>query len=156
MTINGVRLPQPYWPIENLKVSPRPTGSLSEAGKQFGSIRAKSMRPVPRFDRMFARSAPGTYLEVRPFDLDRECPAATNRFLTPGPDIVGHREHAWFDPSGPNQILRKGCLRSRGFSLAVGLHRTIVSRQLTAALADLQGPPPRRRPPPKRRTMAST
>ena len=85
------------------------------------------MQLVPRFDRRFHRSAAGGYLEVGPFDFDRDCPAATLRFLTPGPDIVRHRDDARFDPNGIKQILRKGCLRPRGFSLAVGLNWAIVS-----------------------------
>src|SRR3984957_14366140 len=84
------------------------------------------MQLVPGFNRRFDRSAAGGYLEVRPFDFHRDGPAATIRFLTPGPAIIGHRDHARFDPNGINQILREGCPRPRGFSLAVGLNRTIV------------------------------
>jgi hypothetical protein len=86
----------------------------------------KFMQLVPGFDRRFDRSAAGGCLEGRPFDFHRDGPAATIRFLTPGPDIVGHCDHAGFDPSGINEILREGCLRPRGFSLTVGLNRTIV------------------------------
>ena len=93
------------------------------------------MQLVPCFNRRFDRSAAGGYLEVRPFDFHRDGPAATIRFLAPGPNIVGHRDHAHFDPNGINQILREGCLRPRGFSLAVGLNRTIV-------LAAVFGPTP--------------
>ena len=84
------------------------------------------MQLVPGFNRSFDRSAAGGYLEVRPFEFHRNRPAATIRFLAPGPNIVGHRDHARFDPNGIKQILREGCLRPRGFSLAVGLNRTIV------------------------------
>ena len=84
------------------------------------------MQLVPCFNRRFDRSAAGGYLEARPFVFHRDGPAATIRFLTPSPDIVGHRDHARFDPNGINQILREGCLQPRGFSLAVGLNRTIV------------------------------
>ena len=84
------------------------------------------MQLVPGFDRRFDRSAAGGNLEVRPFDSHRDGPAAAIRLLTPGPNIVGHRDHARFDPSGINEILREGCLRPRGFSLTVGLNRTIV------------------------------
>ena len=79
------------------------------------------MQLFPCFDRRFDRSTARGYLEVRPFDFHRDGPAATIRFLTPSPNIVGHRDHARFDPNGINQILREGCLRPRGFSLAVGL-----------------------------------
>src|SRR4029077_20461798 len=84
------------------------------------------MQLVPCFNRRFDRSAAGGYLEVRPFDFHRDGPAATTRFLTPGPDIVGHRDHPRFYPNGINQVPREGCLRPRGFSLTVGLNRTIV------------------------------
>ena len=83
------------------------------------------MQLVPGFNRRFDRSAAGGYLEVRPFDFHSDGPAATIHFLTPGPNIVGHCDHAGFDPNGITQILREGCLRSRGFSLA-RLNRTIV------------------------------
>src|SRR5271166_3218633 len=66
------------------------------------------MQLVPCFDRRSDRSAAGGYLEVRPFDFPRDGPAATIRLLTPGPNIVGHRDHARFNPNGINQILREG------------------------------------------------
>jgi hypothetical protein len=65
------------------------------------------MQLVPRFQRRFDRSAAGGYLEVRPFDFHRDGPATTIRFLAPSPNIVGHRDHARFDPNGINQILRE-------------------------------------------------
>jgi len=46
------------------------------------------MQPLPCLNRRFDRSAAGGYLEVRPFDFHRHGPAATIRFLTPGPNIV--------------------------------------------------------------------
>ena len=100
------------------------------------------MQLVPGFNRRFDRSAAGGYLEVRPFDFHRDGPAAAIRFLAPGPNIVGHRDHARFDPSGIDQILREGCLRPRGFSLAVGLNRTIVlaARDLKVPIACLAEP----------------
>ena len=73
------------------------------------------MQLVPGFNRRFDRSAAGGYLEVRPFDFHRDGPAATIRFLTPGPNIVGHRDHARFDPNGIKQILREGCLGPEDF-----------------------------------------
>src|ERR1700733_7443266 len=93
------------------------------------------MQLVPRFDRRFDRSAAGGYLEVCPFYFHRDGPAATIRFLAPGPNIVGHRDHARFDPTGINQIFREGCLRPRGFSFTVGLNWTIV-----LAASDLKVP----------------
>ena len=84
------------------------------------------MQLVPGFDRRFDRSAAGGNLEVRPFDFHRDGPAAAIRLLTPGPDIVCHRDHAGFDLNRIDQILREGRLRPRGFSLTVGLNRTSV------------------------------
>ena len=87
----------------------------------------KFMKLRPRFNRCLYRSAARGYLEVSPFDLHCNGPAKTIRLLAPGPNIVGHRDHTRFDPSGIKQILREGCLRPRRFSLSVGLNRTIVS-----------------------------
>ena len=85
------------------------------------------MQLCPRFNRRLYRSPAGGNLEVSPFDLHCDSPAETIRFLAPGPDIVGHCHYTRFDPSGIEQILREGCLRAQGFSLSVGLNRTIVS-----------------------------
>ena len=58
------------------------------------------MQLRPRFNRRFHRSAAGGDLEVGPFDLHCNGPAKTIRFFAPGPNIVSHRDHARFDPSG--------------------------------------------------------
>jgi hypothetical protein len=85
------------------------------------------MELFPGFDPRFDRSAASGYLKVGPFDLHRDCPATGVRFFAPGPHVVSHRAHAGLDWNGINQVLREGCLRPRGFSLAVGLNRTLVS-----------------------------
>jgi hypothetical protein len=79
-----------------------------------------------RFNRPFYRSTARRYLEVSPFDLHCNGTTKTIRFLAPSPNIVGHRDHARFDPGWIDQILREGRLRPRRFSLSVGLNRTIV------------------------------
>src|ERR1700719_3576823 len=84
------------------------------------------MQLVPGFDRRFDRSAAGGYLEVRPFDFHRDGPAATIRFLTPGPDIVSHRDHAGLDLNGIYQVLRESRLRPRRLSFPVRLNQPVV------------------------------
>ena len=84
------------------------------------------MQLRPRLNRRFYRPAAGGYLEVSPFNLHCNGPTKTIRFLAPSPNIVGHRDHAGFDPGRIDQILREGRLRPGRFSLSVGLNRTIV------------------------------
>ena len=77
----GVQLPHPYWATENSRARRRPTGSLFEAGKQSNQLeKGKFMQLVSRFNRCFHRSAAGGYLEVGPFDFDRDRPAAQSPF----------------------------------------------------------------------------
>ncbi len=52
------------------------------------------------------------HLGARPFDLHRDGPTATIRFLAQGQDVVGHCGHARFDPNGINQSRSSG-LRHR-------------------------------------------
>jgi len=85
------------------------------------------MQLRPRFKGRFYRPAARGYLEVSPFDLHCNGPTKTIRFLAPAPNVVGHRDHASFDPSRIKQIVREGCLRPRRLSLSVGLNWTIVS-----------------------------
>lgn len=59
---------------------------------------------LPRLDRLFHRPAAGGNLKVSPFDLDRNGPATSIRFLTPGPDVVSHRDNSGFDLNGINQV----------------------------------------------------
>jgi hypothetical protein len=50
---------------------------------------------------------PSRQLKVGPFDLHRDGPTARVRFLAPGPDIVGHRNHSRLDLNGIGQVLWK-------------------------------------------------
>ena len=71
----------------------------------------KFMQFRPRFNRRFYRSAAGGYLEVSPFDLHCNGPTERIRFLAPGPNIVGHRDHGRLDLNGINQILGESRFR---------------------------------------------
>ena len=51
-------------------------------------------------DRHFHRPAAGRNPEVGPFNLHRDRPATSVRSLAPGPDVVGHGDHAGFDLNG--------------------------------------------------------
>ena len=109
---------------ENWTESRQRIESPSGSEKQIGSIGGQLR---PRFNLRFYRSAAGGYLEVSPYDLHCDGPTKTIRFFTPGPNIVGHRDHPRFDPNGTDQILREGRFRPRRLSFSVGLNRTIVS-----------------------------
>jgi hypothetical protein len=63
---------------------------------------------IPGFNARFQRSAAGRYLKVRPFDFHRHCSTARIRFLAPNPDLVGHRNHARFDPGRIGEVFREG------------------------------------------------
>ena len=69
--------------------------------------RATSCSLVPCLDRRFHRSATSGQLKVGPFDLHRDGPTTRIRLLAPGPDIVGHRDHAGLDLNGISQVLRR-------------------------------------------------
>ena len=84
------------------------------------------MQLLPRLDRHFHRSATSGQLKVGPFDLHRDGPATSVRFLAPGPDIVSHRNHAGLDLNGIGQVLWKSRLRSRRLSFPVRLDRPVV------------------------------
>ena len=100
------------------------------------------MQLRPRLNRRFYRPAAGGYLEVNPFNLHCNGPTKTIRFLAPSPNIVGHRDHPRFDPSGIDQILREGRLRPRRLSLSVRSNRTIVpaTRDLKVPMAGFAEP----------------
>ena len=70
-------------------------------------VEGDCMQPMPCLDRRFHRSAPSRQLKVGPFDLHRDGPTARVRFLAPGPDIVGHRNHSRLDLNGIGQVLWK-------------------------------------------------
>ena len=70
------------------------------------------MQLLPRLDRRLHRPAAGGDLKVGPFDLHRDRPAASLRFLAPGPDVIGHRDHAGLDLNGIRQVLRESRLGS--------------------------------------------
>src|SRR6202042_938247 len=72
------------------------------------------------------RPAAGGNLKVGPLDLHRDGPATGVRFLAPGPDILGHRDHAGLDLNGIDQVLGEGRLGSRRFSLSVRLNMPVV------------------------------
>src|ERR1700722_11819716 len=84
------------------------------------------MQLLSRLDRHFHRAAASGYLKVGPFDLHRDGPATSVRFLAPGPDIVRHRNHAGLDLNGMSQVLWKSRLRSRRLAFAVRWDRPVV------------------------------
>ena len=117
-------------------------------GRQDGSdqFEGKFMQLRPRLNRRFYRPAAGGYLEVSPFNLHCNGSTKTIRFLTPSPNIVGHRDHAGFDPGRIDQILREGRLRPGRFSLSVGLNRAIVpaTRDFKVPMACFAEPRPQK------------
>ena len=129
------------WPLatESSRASRRRAGRLWAAGRQTGSGQERLHAACPWFRWSFPASASGGDLKVGPFDLHRDGPTARIRSLAPGPDLVGHRDHARFDPSRIGEVLREGRLRSRGLSLAVRLDRPIVltSRKFVIPVPDL-------------------
>src|SRR5580704_9243007 len=84
------------------------------------------MQPEPCLERLFQRSATSRQLKVGTFDLHRHGPAMGVRFLTPGPDIVGHRNHSRLDLNGISQVFRESRLRSRRFAFSVRLNKPVV------------------------------
>src|SRR5271170_529315 len=89
-----------------------------------------------------------------PAEIDIHCDrlAARVRFLAPGPDIVGHRDHAGLDLNGISQVLGESRFRSRRLSFAVSLDGPVVltARDLViptpglaeVTLQEIQGLPP--------------
>jgi hypothetical protein len=49
-------------------------------------------------------------LKVGPLDFHCDSPTARIGFLAPGPDLVGHRNDACFDPGGIGKVLCEGRL----------------------------------------------
>ena len=96
------------------------------------------MQLLPRLDRHLHRPAAGGNLKVSPFDLHRDRPTTTVRFLAPGPDILSHRDHAGLDLNGINQVLRESRLGSRRLSVSVRLNEPVV-----LTLRDVVVPTPR-------------
>ena len=125
-TKKGVQLFRRRLAPESSTASRRRVGRLWGAEDRADQVKSDFTQPVPGFDGCFHRSAAGGYLKVSPFDLHRDGPTARIRSLAPSPDLVGHRDHARFDPSRIGKVLGEGRLRSRGLSLAVRLDRPIV------------------------------
>ena len=99
-TKTGVWLLRRRFATESSRSLRRQVGCPWAAGRRTGSTKGDLVQPVPGFNARFHRSAAGRYLKVSPFDFHRHGPTAQIRFLTPGPDLVGHRNHARLDPAG--------------------------------------------------------
>ncbi len=108
------------------RVTPTSSNAFRRREYRPDQIEGDLMQLLPRLDRHLHRPATSGYFKVGPFDLHRDGPAMSVRFLAPGPDIVSHRDHAGLDLNGIYQVLRESRLRPRRLSFPVRLNQPVV------------------------------